>query len=83
MPKSLFSQKYNYFRELLIAARKKTGLTQAQLASKLSRPQSFVSKFERGERRLDLVEFLDVAHALNVDPAKFVHALDGHTKHAD
>ena len=40
-----------------------------------SRPQSFVSKFERGERRLDVVEFLDIAEALRIDPYKFLAKL--------
>jgi transcriptional regulator with XRE-family HTH domain len=42
------------------------------LAKKLGRPQSFVSKFERGERRLDVPEFLDVARALGIDPARII-----------
>lgn len=60
------------FRELLVEARKNAGLTQADLSSKLKRPQSFVSKYERGERRLDVVEFGEVAKALNVDAGKFL-----------
>ena len=63
------------FRELLIAARKKADLTQAELSSRLKRPQSFVSKYERGERRLDVVEFADVARALGVEPVQFLAKL--------
>jgi transcriptional regulator with XRE-family HTH domain len=66
--KSVFTPPYTRFRELLIEAREKAGLTQAALAIKLQRPQSYVSKFERGERRLDVVEFLELAHALRIDP---------------
>jgi transcriptional regulator with XRE-family HTH domain len=51
-------------------------LTQVALAKKLGRPQSFVSKFERGERRLDVIEFLDVARALKVDPAQIIANLE-------
>jgi transcriptional regulator with XRE-family HTH domain len=47
----------------LVDARRTAGLTQAALAKKLGRPQSFVSKFERGQRRLDVVVFLEVARA--------------------
>jgi len=47
---------YRLFLELLKQARKESGLTQAEVARKLSRPQSFISKFESGERRLDFVE---------------------------
>ena len=46
-----------------------------QLAKRLARPQSFVSKFERGERRLDVVEFLEVASAIGVDPIRFIQIL--------
>ena len=63
---------YKRFRELLVQARKDAGLTQAELASDLNRPQSFVSKYERGERRLDVIEFVHVARALDIDPIKFL-----------
>jgi transcriptional regulator with XRE-family HTH domain len=42
------------------------------LSQRLNRPQSFVSKYERGERRLDVVEFGEVAKALSVDPVKLL-----------
>jgi hypothetical protein len=44
-----------------------SGLSQAALAARLGRPQSFVSKYEGRQRRLDVVEFLEVAHHLNAD----------------
>lgn len=50
-------------------------MTQIELAQKLSRPQSFVSKYELGERRLDVVEFLEVAEALGVKPEKVLKQL--------
>jgi transcriptional regulator with XRE-family HTH domain len=79
--KSVFTAKYDRFRLLMIEARKSADLTQGELAKKLSRPQSFVSKYERGERRLDVVEFLEVARALGMDPVKIIKELDG-TRHA-
>ena len=69
MVKSVFTRRHKRFRRLLVEARRASGLTQVALAAKLGRPQSFVSKFEQGERRLDVIEFLDVARALKVDPA--------------
>ncbi len=75
MPKSIFSDRYTLFRQLLIEARKAANLTQTELSTKLSRPQSYVSKYERGERRLDLIEFLEVATALNINPATFIEKL--------
>lgn len=74
--KSVFTQKYNLFRELIVAARKKTGLSQVSLAKRLKRPQSFVSKYERGERRLDLVEFLEIAKAIGINPIKIIKELE-------
>jgi len=59
---------YKKLRELLLAARERSELTQAELGIRLKRPQSFVSKYERGERHLDVVEFGEVARALNMDP---------------
>lgn len=43
-------------------------MTQVELADRLNRPQSFVSKYERGERRLDVVEFAQIVHALSGSP---------------
>jgi transcriptional regulator with XRE-family HTH domain len=75
--KSVFTDRYERFRLLLIEARKVAGLTQAQLATKLSRPQSYVSKYERGERSLDVVEFLETARVLGIDACKLLKKLDG------
>lgn len=66
--KSRHSAGYETFQLALITARKDAGLTQAELADRLNKPQSFVSKYEAGERRLDVVEFLVVAKAINADP---------------
>jgi transcriptional regulator with XRE-family HTH domain len=57
---------------MLISARKESGLTQVQIAEKMNKPQSFVSKYERGERRLDFSEFIELANILRIDIAIFV-----------
>lgn len=57
-------------------ARRARGLTQTDLAAKLGRPQSFVSKYERADRRLDVIEFLEVARALDIDPFQIIADLD-------
>lgn len=75
MPKSLRSPDHVRLVEILTAARKRTGLTQRHVAEALGRPQSFVAKYEGGERRLDVVEFVAVARALNTDPLKLLRAL--------
>ena len=76
MTKSAFSRKHAQLRKLLVEARRNAGLTQVELAKRLGRPQSFVSKFERGERRLDVAEFLDVARALGIDPSTTIADLE-------
>ena len=63
------------FCTLMIKARKQAGLTQSELAQRLRRPQSFVAKYESGERRLDVVEFVAIANAIGVDPLKLLRSL--------
>ena len=75
MPKSVFSAKYTRFREMLVHGRKAKGMTQMGLALRLGRKQSYVSKFERGERRLDIIEFLEIAELLEIDVQRFVGQL--------
>lgn len=60
--------RYRALIDLLVTARKNKGLSQAALAIELRRHQQFVSRYETGERRLDVVEFVDVARALGCQP---------------
>lgn len=73
MPSSLHSHYYQIFRSLLVSAREKSGLTQVQIAERLGKPQSFISKYERGERRLDFPEFIELAEVIGIDIADFVN----------
>ena len=75
MLKSLRTNRHKALRKMLVDARKKAGLTQAQAAALIKKPQSFIAKTEGGERRLDIVEFIDLARALNLDPAEVVRKL--------
>jgi transcriptional regulator with XRE-family HTH domain len=74
--KALYERSYAAFTDLLREERKKAGLTQAMLAKKLRRPQSYVSKYERGDRRLDVIEFLEIARAMKFDPGEFLQRLN-------
>lgn len=67
MQKSVHSEQYKKVLDWLIAARKDAGLTQQQVADQLSKPQSFVAKYEGGERRLDIVEFVEISRVLGVE----------------
>ncbi|MFS3137230.1 helix-turn-helix domain-containing protein [Gluconacetobacter sacchari] len=76
MPKSLRSPRQHRLMELLIAARRGKGLTQATLAERLGKPQSYVAKYETGERRIDVIEFLDITNAIGLDVAALLANLD-------
>jgi transcriptional regulator with XRE-family HTH domain len=75
MTASIFTEQYGRFRELLVQYRQARAITQVQLAEVLKRPQSFVSKYESGERRLDLVEFLEISTALQFDPCESIRII--------
>ncbi len=77
MQKSTHTRQYRDFLDGLIQARKDAGLTQQQVADKLDRPQSLVAKYENGERRLDVVEFLEIAKLLDADPHGMIDAISG------
>ena len=64
MKNSTYDIAYLELRRILKDLREEKHLTQAQLARKLSVPQSFVSKYETGERRLDVIETLQICQAL-------------------
>jgi transcriptional regulator with XRE-family HTH domain len=72
VPRSTGTRAATTLCALLRELRVKAGLTQVEVANYLSRPQSFVSKYETGERRLDLVELGEVCDALGVDLAATV-----------
>lgn len=75
MRKSVHSARHKLFCESLKRARKDAGLTQQDVASRLGEHQSFVSRYETGERRLDVVEFLDVSAAMGIDPVSHLRTL--------
>lgn len=68
MPKSIRSPRHQRLIDALIEARREAELTQAALAERLGRPQSFIAKVENGERRLDVIEFIDLVEAAEAQP---------------
>ena len=68
--------KYESLQKALIEARQSKGLTQTEIATHCGKPQSFVSKYESGERRLDVVEFLEVCQALGIKPNSILNKID-------
>ena len=62
---------------ILVEARERAGLTQRDLAARLKRPHSFVGRIEAGERRVDVIEFIEIARVMDVDPREmFAQVLD-------
>jgi len=76
MAKPIHTDRHRKLRSLLVAKRKELGLTQTQVAERLEKPPSYVAKYELGERRLDVLEFLDVAAAIGFDPSEIVRLLE-------
>jgi transcriptional regulator with XRE-family HTH domain len=70
MQKSLKSPDYARLIATLVAVRHASGIRQQALAKRLGRPQSFIAKYEGGERRIDLIEFIAIVRALGADPVK-------------
>ena len=77
MSKTRYTQADDVFRELLKETRVVKNLTQADLAKRLDLPQSYVSKYESGERRLDFVETVLVCDALGLSIEEFAAAYSG------
>ncbi len=76
MEKSIHSREYALFLDMLRNVREARGLTQSEVANRLEATQTFVSKCERGERRLDVVELMAWCKALNIPFAEFAANLD-------
>lgn len=69
------SEAYRLFQQLLIEERKKSGFSQQEVADRLGRPQTYVSKCELGTRRMDVIEFLEMADVIGFDPQAFINRL--------
>ena len=70
MSKSTFSDAHQILVEQLTAARKQSGLKQEELAALIGKDQSYISNIERGQRRVDVIEFIALARAMQADPIR-------------
>jgi transcriptional regulator with XRE-family HTH domain len=73
--KSIYSEKHTKLCEILTEGRKKAGLTQQELAKMIGKQQSFVAKYEGGERRLDLIELIEISNRIGLDLLSVVKKL--------
>ncbi|WP_448204694.1 helix-turn-helix domain-containing protein [Azospirillum sp. sgz302134] len=78
MRPSIYSERQQRLRDILRELRQDKGLKQTEVAERLGLPQSYISKYESGERRLDVIEFIDLCAVLGVDPREIIgRLLDG------
>lgn len=75
MAKSVYDKAYRVLLNALVEERKAAHLTQEQVAKRLDKYQSFMAKTENGERRLDVVEMVQIAKAIKADPIKLLKAV--------
>ena len=73
--RSTHTEPYKILLEVLIDARKRAGVTQTELARRLKRPQPYMSMVERGERRVDVIQFYAIMKALGANPEEVFREL--------
>lgn len=83
MKKSIYTREYATLLKVLRAAREQAGITQIGLAEKLERTQTFVSKVERGDRRLDAVELRWFCLAIGISFVKFVEHFEAELRRGE
>jgi transcriptional regulator with XRE-family HTH domain len=74
--KSRLAVELELLGQALTAARERAGLKQSDLAARLGVPPSYLSKIENGTRRLDVIELIQIAEAMKIDPADIVHDVE-------
>ena len=77
MAKGISDLRYRRLLAVLVRARKNAGMTQGDVARQLGQPQQFVSRYELGERRLDVFEYIDIAAAIGIDGLAEIAGLAG------
>ena len=73
--KTIYQESYQAFIKQLVLARKACGLTQMQVAEKLSKPQSYIAKVEGADRKLDVMEFVELCEVIHQDPSELIKLL--------
>ena len=76
MDKQLYSRNQAILQQLLRELRTEAGLRQQQMADELDEPQSFISKYESGERRLDILELREICRVLGISLEEFARLLE-------
>ena len=74
--KTIYNNKYKILIGRLVEVRKKFGLTQLELAARLGKDQTYISKIERLQRRVDVVELRAICRAIGIEFVEFIHAFE-------
>jgi transcriptional regulator with XRE-family HTH domain len=75
MAKSIYTRRHQRLRDLLIEARQTADLTQQEVARRIGKPQSYIAKIEGGERRLDVIELIELCEQFGADPSNIIRGL--------
>jgi transcriptional regulator with XRE-family HTH domain len=75
MSKTLRSARHDALIAFIVERRKRAGLTQADVAKRLQQYQSYVARVESGQRRIDVIEFIDLSEAIGFDPADIIRRI--------
>lgn len=74
--KTIYKKRYRKIIELLVTTRKQFLITQQQLADRIEKPQSYIAKIEKYERKLDVLEFIELCEALGVKASELIQAVE-------
>jgi transcriptional regulator with XRE-family HTH domain len=74
-PNPVFSEEYCVIREALLAARRRSGMSQRELAARLGKCHSHIVMIERGQRRVDTLELINLGRILLGDPRLLLHEI--------
>ena len=74
-PNPVFSDEYQLLRDALLEARRKAGVTQRMLAERLGKSHSHVARIEKGQRRVDTLEFYRIARSIGIEPVELFEAV--------
>ena len=74
--KTKLAEELGILGKVLVRVRERAGLKQSDVAARLGVPASYLSKIENGTRRLDVIELIQIARAMKVDPADIVRELE-------
>lgn len=75
MSKTLRSARHDALIAVIVERRKRAGLTQADVAKRLKQYQSYVARVESGQRRIDVIEFIDLSEAIGFNPAEVIRRI--------